>query len=426
MITANGHDRSRWARCALLSSALAALAAACSDSESNALHGDAGSNPDGADAAFTEPDAHEEDGGSDATTDGDSALDASADGARPDDGATARPCTSEGWCHTVVPDGQSFNDVWGDGSGTVWVVSQQGKIFRWDGAAWVESTEVKAPHPLEGYPPIVVPLSSIWGSSPTDLWVSGSANAPLLHGTGPSPSAITWTKVSLPTAAPVLSLWGTSATDVWAITSNQVLHYTGPPSQEDADAGATGWTVLPAVLSSGLKKIWGTGPNDIWIGGSTAGASGTMVLFRGHPSGAGEYLFSDMPRSTDKITSFTGGGAFSRTSVYLLGAINNSAANQGFYLGNSADDGATFTWTWQSFKSGRAPSYDAWGTGADDFWLVGALGRVRHWDGVDWHVAALALDDVLPVTATLNAVWGSGPNDVWAVGNEIALHKIAP
>jgi len=45
---------------------------------------------------------------------------------------------------------------------------------------------------------------------------------------------------------------------------------------------------------------------------------------------------------------------------------------------------------------------------------------------VKWSIGQIALDDLLPVIKTFNAIWGTGTSDVWAVGEGIALHKGAP
>ena len=39
-----------------------------------------------------------------------------------------------------------------------------------------------------------------------------------------------------------------------------------------------------------------------------------------------------------------------------------------------------------------------------------------HWDGCGWTQATS------PTTSNLDAVWGTGPNDVWAVGNGPFVH----
>jgi len=50
-----------------------------------------------------------------------------------------------------------------------------------------------------------------------------------------------------------------------------------------------------------------------------------------------------------------------------------------------------------------------WGSGPNDVWAVGALGTVTHWDGKQWTSSQLDTD------WSLRAVWGSGPNDVWTM-----------
>jgi hypothetical protein len=63
---------------------------------------------------------------------------------------------------------------------------------------------------------------------------------------------------------------------------------------------------------------------------------------------------------------------------------------------------------------------DVWGSGPDDvcalglgFWL-GSLPAILHWDGSDWSVSAQDYAE--------QGIWGSGPNDVWAVGGGDILH----
>jgi hypothetical protein len=62
--------------------------------------------------------------------------------------------------------------------------------------------------------------------------------------------------------------------------------------------------------------------------------------------------------------------------------------------------------------------YGVWGTGPGDVWAVGnhqtattpSTGAIEHWDGATW--------SAIPIGAayTLKAVWGTGTRDVWAVG----------
>jgi hypothetical protein len=51
-----------------------------------------------------------------------------------------------------------------------------------------------------------------------------------------------------------------------------------------------------------------------------------------------------------------------------------------------------------------------WGSGANDVWAVGALGVATHWDGSQWRSSATGVD------AALTDVRGTSARDVWAVG----------
>jgi hypothetical protein len=66
--------------------------------------------------------------------------------------------------------------------------------------------------------------------------------------------------------------------------------------------------------------------------------------------------------------------------------------------------------------AGQGPLYAIWGTSATNAFAVGANGRIVHFDGTSWSVMAS------PTTGRLGAVGGTGPNDVWAVGDTVALH----
>jgi hypothetical protein len=61
-----------------------------------------------------------------------------------------------------------------------------------------------------------------------------------------------------------------------------------------------------------------------------------------------------------------------------------------------------------------------WGSGPNDVWAVGAGYRgqgciITHWNGWTWSPGNSRHE------GGLWGVWGSGPNDVWAVGTTI-LH----
>ena len=57
-----------------------------------------------------------------------------------------------------------------------------------------------------------------------------------------------------------------------------------------------------------------------------------------------------------------------------------------------------------------------WGSGPNDVWVVGTRGFAAHFDGSKWTVQR-------PNTLlSLFSIWGSGPNDVWAANSGKALY----
>jgi hypothetical protein len=75
-----------------------------------------------------------------------------------------------------------------------------------------------------------------------------------------------------------------------------------------------------------------------------------------------------------------------------------------------SDDG----WCLYEPPSG-APSLSVWGSAANDVWVVGQNGSIRHYDGRRWtRVSSPTKDNLL-------SIWGSAANDIWAVGANAAI-----
>jgi hypothetical protein len=177
-------------------------------------------------------------------------------------------------------------------------------------------------------------------------------------------------------------------------------------------------------------SVWGSGPNDVWVvGDSLDGLVG--------------------------LASHWDGTTWTRTdvgSVPLLGAVSGQGAGDAWAVG---DHGTVARWdgsTWRSTTAGTDATLNAvWVDGPDDVWVAANPGTFTHWNGSAWSsgtsygkvVGGLwgsAPNDVwavgdwiqhydgkswspvaTPEGVSLSHVWGSGPNDVWAVGNSI-LH----
>ena len=77
--------------------------------------------------------------------------------------------------------------------------------------------------------------------------------------------------------------------------------------------------------------------------------------------------------------------------------------------GCGSDDADDSDWSVVESATGE-DLMGVWGSGPTDVWAVGENGTIVHWDGSAWSSA------VSNTSASLHAIWGSGTSDVWAVG----------
>ena len=385
---------------------------------------------------------------------GEDGTDAAApDDARTEDaGAAPRTCSDDFVCHTALPPKSFLRDVWSAGDGVVWAVGWKdpllydadGVVLRWDGAAWTETFT----DPLR--------LHAVWGSSATDLWIGGDSG--LFHGTGPSPSEITWTKVR---SEPIVSIWGSSTSDVWAVGhtrtwydsfDGKVLHFTGPGAD-----GADGWEIdsissRPAMY----RKVWGTSAEDVWIGAAefaTCGydfCNGTRAFaLRRAPDGSGGYAWTE-DAAPDFVgilpgvgvhhgSMFSGGGSITSDSVWMMGSrsptkmdpLSGSPVFDVVFVGTRRPDGSGYTWSDSTFGTCEGQgtcdgvwfNRAVWGKAPNDVYLAGDYGQLRHWNGTSFAYVKTTLEKI-PLMTSLYAMWGSSSTDLWIVGDEIALHKV--
>src|SRR5205823_1632874 len=67
---------------------------------------------------------------------------------------------------------------------------------------------------------------------------------------------------------------------------------------------------------------------------------------------------------------------------------------------------------WRSVAAPVAVPHDLWGSSATDLWAVGDSGAA-HFDGATWTPSTLAVSDALEV------VYGTGPREVFTVGQHV-------
>jgi photosystem II stability/assembly factor-like uncharacterized protein len=256
----------------------------------------------------------------------------------------------------------------------------------------------------------LVALNAIWGSGPNDVWAVGTRGT-ILHGDGS-------------TFVPVMSgetgsgdvhvaVWGTSSTDVWILGPSYPLHsagYDGGAADFEPRQGSS-WD--PSRATSG--RIWAghSAGDQVWLAGEANGRFGPSSSF--WILGA-DAVSGPVWRPAGACTE----DAPCRPAVRALWAADASTAwavgydGQAFVFDASASsDAGAPRWGAQNSNT-RDDLEGVWGSGPNDVWAVGRSGTMRHTakGAATWTVVPSA------TARDLHAVWGSGPNDVWAVGDD--------
>lgn len=382
--------------------ALAILAgfAACAGVEPELPLAEEGHEDASAEAAA--PSVEELDGGA---ADGEPA---DADASEPDD-AGVPVCTTD-WCDTPlpIPDGGKLTlmDVWVSSGADVWAVSEEGLVLRWNGKSWSVAWDAG------------VALYGVLGDHQGAIWLVGGGGA-IFRGPGgagwaPVPSGVTTDLVDIcegtrdATRVRNLSIVG---------SGGKVLRWTGDVDED----GAPVWSTSDFGAMEQLYSVACAGV-DVWVSGTStdwAAPGGRLYLNAG---GDGPWTARSV-RGTAAIDNFSQSETFTsvwahdQDNVWLRGGI-------GVLRSTPAPDGGAPIWSRvRAFLTTnvKRPS-DAWGASANDVWIASSTGRIHHWDGSKLEITLTSKGwDV--IENDFHAVHGSGPENVWVVGNDIALRR---
>ncbi len=293
-------------------------------------------------------------------------------------------------------------------------------------------------------------MRSVWGSSPTDVYITGHNNNPgqMYHFDG-----IKWSDVILysqmggyiETYVDNEAMIGFSANNIWAggwsgeNLGAQLMHFDGKKWLPISFPESRSWRALTC--------IGGTGSNDLWIGGN-------LPRYTLHFDGA-VWRKDSLPIISPTLS---GGGFFNMKSITSDQIGNIYAIGTTYYnTGNIASINYFFSWKntkwilidsavfkqgyvenkwgyntlWVSpsntlYSVGRYVSVwkdgkwtmliDAWinklgigGSSDDNLFVVGDYGTILHFNGIDWYT--------LPVYNDPNVSYF----DVWTDGNEVFI-----
>jgi hypothetical protein len=295
---------------------------------------------------------------------------------------------------SCIPSGtiQDLHRVWGTGRTDVWAVGAAGTILHFNGSAW------------SGIPSGTArDLYGVWGSRPDDVWAVGQST--ILHFNGSVWAASATTN----RIADLFGIWGSGPSDVWAVGDKGVLEHWNGSTWRDTGTG------LLIGMTQTFRGVWGSGPSDVWAVGQTCQASGPS-------QGCGQDSLQHWNGSAWSIPY--SGPTFGFVDVWGSGpgdvwAVGNPSNTGAFFLHS---DGSGWSIVSRADLSYAANS--VWGSGPNDVWTVGSgglvgaeagpaspTGTILNWNGSNWSPV------VMNSAIRFEGVWGSGPNDVWAVGS---------
>lgn len=215
-----------------------------------------------------------------------------------DDEPPVEPPADLEWKEAFDADGFGWLlNVWGPSPDDLWAVGgtpTDGKIQRWDGAAW-SAAEIQPSVPL---------LNWAYGSSSTDITVVGNEGT-VLHFDGNG-----FTVQDTPTDQNLWGVWGAAPNDLWTVGGNNasetdpvILHYDG-----------TAWTEspLPVLQKANVRaffKVWGTGSDNVYV----VGSRGVVLHWQGSEwveelVGASDDLISIWGTGPDHVVAVGGRG----------------------------------------------------------------------------------------------------------------------
>ena len=202
---------------------------------------------------------------------------------------------------------------------------------------------------------------------------------------------------------------GTSATAItsWSATEIACAVPTG---------AVTGNIVVTVggIASNGVSfTVTSSGPQILSLN-PVSGTVGTTVTITGNNFGSSQGLSTVKFNGTTAtlITSWAAGqvvckvpnGAATGNVIVTVGGVDSN----GFSFTVSAPSPVAWSTEWMGVG---ASIQSVWGTAANDIFAVGNSGKIIHYDGTKWS------EMTSPTAQTLYYVWGMASNDVFAVGN---------
>ena len=364
------------------------------------------------------------------------------------------------WSVVALPDlgGGQYIDFWASSSRDVWVLSNDARAARFDGATWqLLSIGADPAHPpqwivgtgsddvlaigehenatfdafittirrWDGARFVAEPDLPLGVTAPSTglATFAGEVMAESLNITGTLGFVLRgvaddWTVLSAPSLAPAAErpLLLLSPDDGYGLAGDQLLQWDG-----------VAWSPAAGGAGAPLRCLWGGSDAEVWVG-----ADGALLLWDGSAlqpfalpgedapdivalfgTSAGDVWASDANGPHMWHFDGTAWSLDATAPAATFTAIHASAPDDVWAVAGTVVahfDGST----WSTIATSQ--SYDAvFASAPDDVWLAGD-GVIAHWDGV-----AVSPQDVRAIDAWTELT-GTAADDVFAIGHQVILH----
>jgi len=328
------------------------------------------------------------------------------------DGGTALKWDGTAWTPQASGTTANLKHIWGAGSSFAVAVGDKGTLIEWNGTSF-RKIDLG----------ITDDLNDVWGSDPGNVFAVGAKGTLLRRQAG------TWKSVPIDTKGELSSVWVRSAQDAW------IVDYDGEIFRFDGQSWKPISKHLPLV---NFRDVWGSDPSDVYaVGASDTDTKGAIVHWDG-----GSWNVMATSDSLSPLTGIWGSAAddiwavgaqgtvahwdgqqWSRTPFPAMDNLTSIFGTDVRHLWATSDSGTIWAgdgrqWT-AAFRDPSLSLHRLWAASASNIWAVGqapmSSGAVVSYNGVSWQ------RERIPAVDELNAIWASGPRDVWAGGIGLEL-----
>lgn len=296
----------------------------------------------------------------------------------------ARSCVASGWCLEDSGTAKTLYDVQGASERLVFVVGAGGTLLRYDGAGWAAQQSGTSAD-LRG-------LSVV---SAQVAWAVGRGGLALRY------DGQRWSPVATGVTDDLLSVAALSAQSAYVASANKLLRYDG-----------TSFKVVTIPNFTGtINDLWASAASDVWLGVNdyTQGVGMHMGYALLRYDGQGTFTGSAGIglKANGGLTSIWGAGGLVHGVGFMTGSLGGPMGCV-WYRGSGG-----FAYTTLGCSALNA----AWAPAADELWMAGANGVLKHSTAGALEGSAPYYNVASGTQATLNGIWGVPGGSVWAVGS---------